>query len=67
MYTASYVPKTTCLYQLNITMPTKEGPMNENHIYGSPLLVQTNTGAAFTPESISFGGYGHCLLWVAAP
>ena len=31
-----------------------------------PLLVQTNTGAPFAPESIAFGGYGrHGVLRLA--
>ncbi|KAL7553689.1 hypothetical protein ACHAWF_017014 [Thalassiosira exigua] len=52
---ASYVPRIAGEYQLNITFG------DGDHIFGSPFMVQVKPGSAFAPESIAFGGYGHCL------
>ena len=56
MYYASYVPQKAGTYRLSLA----DGKSND-HIFGSPYIVQTHPDATFGPESIAFGGTGNCL------
>lgn len=68
LYDSSWTPGRSGIYRLNVTLPhIKESGMYENHIFGSPFVVQTDPGATFAPESVAGGGYGHCLPWVEPP
>jgi hypothetical protein len=67
-YDSSWTPERSGIYRLNVTLfHTEYTEMDENHIFGSPFLVQTNPAATFAPESIAEGGLGPCPRWVDPP
>ena len=60
-FKATYKPITSGLYQLNVTIHSvRDNGEAIEHIFGSPFVVEVQPGATFAPQSIAYGGFGHC-------
>ncbi|KAL3778635.1 hypothetical protein HJC23_001584 [Cyclotella cryptica] len=59
-FRASYSAITCGLYRLNVTILSEKSRNDPHHLFGSPFMVEIQPGATFAPQSIAYGGYGHC-------